>query len=116
MDQVYVYEVEDGRAASWTAEIAVQAESPASALRVLRDAGLRKSQFHGSARPTRTISCAEFSDATLGSLRIARRAFEDCGWEPWAPVPAGFALNWRDGEVRVHHPTGGSFRRPHDRG
>ncbi len=117
MHQVYVYAVEDGRAGAWTAELAVRAESPAAAFRRLRDAGLRKRQFYGSARPARSASPADFPDVVLGPLGMARRALEDDGWEPWVPIPAGFAVNWREsGDVQLHHPVGGGFRRDQDRG
>jgi hypothetical protein len=115
VDQVYVYMVEDGRTGSWTAELAVLAPSPASAFRILRDAGLRKAQFHGSTRPSRTASPAEFEHGAFEPRRIARRALEDGGWEAWAPVPGGFSVNWRDsGDVQLHHPIGGSFRQTSD--
>ncbi|WP_425956777.1 hypothetical protein [Xylanimonas sp. McL0601] len=111
-DQVFVYSVEDGRASGWVARIAVRAESPAAALRMLRDAGLRKSQVHGNTRPSGSMSLAEFGEETLGPRRISRSALDDGGCTPWAPVPAGFLLNWRDsGQVQLHDPIGGSYRR-----
>ncbi|GAA1993547.1 hypothetical protein GCM10009718_34080 [Isoptericola halotolerans] len=111
-----MYTVEDGRAECWRAEIAVHADSPASAFRTLRDAGLRKSQFDGSTRPTRVTPRAEFDDDLFGVRGIARRQSEDEGWEPWAAVPEGFCLNWRDsGAVGLHNPIGGGFRRAHPR-
>lgn len=112
MDQVYVYTVEDGCAGSWAAELAVRAAIPADALRILREAGLRKAQLQGSTRPSRSMSVAEFGHEAFGSRGIARRVFEDDGWQPWAMVPAGFSLNWRDSaDAQLHNPIDGSFRR-----
>jgi hypothetical protein len=112
VDQIFVYAVEDGRAECWTVELAVRALRQADAFRTLRDGGLRKSQFLGSTRPSRSMSLAELDDETLGPGGIARREFEPEGWTPWVPVPLGFTLDWRDsGQVKLHNPIGDSCRR-----
>jgi hypothetical protein len=99
VDQVFVFEVEDSRASGWSAEIAVRARRPAEAFRILRDAGLRKSQFTRGIRPTWSMSPDELGDL-LSARGMARRLLDDEGWTPWSAVEDGLALNWRDAPRR----------------
>lgn len=110
--QIFVFEVEDGRAGGWLTELAVRAGSPAEAYRTLRDGGLRKSQFTAGSRPS-TASLEDLGCVDLGPRGVAMRSYEDGGWTPWTPVPVGYSLNWRDsGDVRLRTPVAGSYRRP----
>ncbi len=82
------------------------------AYRILREGGLRKSQLVEGSRPS-TTSFEDLGCVDLGPRGIARRSYEDGGWTPWAPVPVGCSLNWRDsGDVRLGQPTAGGYRRP----
>lgn len=113
MAQIFVYSVEDGRADCWESEIAVRSDTAGAALRRLRQFGLRKNQIRNDGCPVQALLFDALDDATLGPLGLARRCYNDGGWTPWAPVPEGFPLNWRDsGEVRVGGGVGGSYRRP----
>lgn len=115
MEQIFVYQVEDARADCWTSELAVKAASAGAALRILRQEGVRKSQFKKDGRPDYTLSLEEFNLAMLGPQGIARRTMEDSGWSAWTPVTDECPLNWR-GTVTVGGGIGGAFRRPKSTG
>ncbi|HEY3001887.1 MAG TPA: hypothetical protein VGJ44_06020, partial [Kribbellaceae bacterium] len=58
MTEVFIFEVEDIDAETWTAEVAVAAQTRQEAYKRLRDAGLHKKQFRSAGRPVRTESLA----------------------------------------------------------
>lgn len=92
---MYVFDVEDADAESWSAEIAVTAMKPAEASRRARAAGLHKKQIRNGARPVRVVSVSELPEIESSASGIVRRRLDDAGWTAWAPVPVDDSLNWR---------------------
>lgn len=95
MSPVYVFEIEDADADSWSAEAAVVADTPAGAARRIRAAGLHKRQIRNDGRPTRVAETAEIPAAEDAASGIARRRSDDAGWTAWEVLPDGVSLNWR---------------------
>ncbi|MFC8596951.1 hypothetical protein [Isoptericola sp. NPDC057191] len=94
MDQIFVFAVEDAEAACWRAELGVVAPDKAAAVRRLREAGVRKSQFRNGLRPDRVMGLSEIALAGLRSGAVVRRRDDD-GWTPWEVVASDRTLNWR---------------------
>ena len=110
MDQVYVFDVEDADAGSWTAEVAVVASKSADATRRIRAAGLHKKQIRNDARPVRVIGLAEVLRIDESPTRIVRRRREDAGWTEWEPLAGDTSLNWRVSGDAVVQTTGSGHR------
>jgi hypothetical protein len=105
MAKVFVYEVEDIDAASWTVEVAVAARTRQEAYRRIRDAGLHKKQIHNDGVPTRTEPLADWDVLSRKPGTILRRRFDDSGWSDWEPVQEGVSLDWRiSGHAKRAHP------------
>lgn len=110
MGPVYVYDVEDADADSWSAEVAVAATTPAEASRRVRAAGLHKKQIRNGARPVRVVSVSELPEIESSASGIVRRRLDDAGWTAWASIPVDDSLNWRlSGDAAVQ--TRGSGHR-----
>lgn len=102
MTQVFVFEIEDADADSWTAEVALVADSPAAAARQLKDRGLHKKQIRRQARPVRTMSTSEFGTLFDVPGVLVRRRLHDSGWSPWTVTSDEVSLSWRvSGTARV---------------
>jgi hypothetical protein len=110
MIQVYVFDVEDADAGTWTSEVAVVASKPAEAARRIRAAGLHKKQIRNDARPTRVVGLAEVIGIDESPTRIVRRRREDDGWTEWEPVAAETSLNWRVSGDAVVQTRGSGHR------
>lgn len=95
MQSVYVFNVEDADADSWSAEVAVAATKPAEASRRVRAAGLHKKQIRNDARPVRVLSVSEIPEIESSVSGIIRRRLDDAGWTAWTSVPVDESLNWR---------------------
>ena len=96
MATVYVFEVEDSAADSWTSQMAVIAESQSAGGRSLRDAGLHKKQIQNQGRP---VSSAPTGVEPFGSLTpggFMRRRLNDSGWSDWELLTPDQPLNWKD--------------------
>lgn len=85
MESVYVFDVEDADADSWSAEVAVSATKPEEASRRIRASGLHKKQIRNDARPVRVVSVSvpEVEASVSGAVR---RRLDDSGWTAWSSV------------------------------
>ncbi|WP_298457902.1 hypothetical protein [uncultured Cellulomonas sp.] len=110
MEQVYVFEVEDADAGSWTAEVAVAASKPVEATRRIRAAGLHKKQIRNDARPVRVVGPAEVRGIDKSPTGIVRRRREDAGWTEWEPLAADTSLNWRVSGAATAQTRGSGHR------
>ena len=90
MPSVFVYEVSDRDADSWTAELAVLAETPQDALKKLRAAGLHKNQLTG--KPAYALDRQDVGDLLDAPGGIVRRRLQDSGWSQWQAVSTGGLL------------------------
>jgi hypothetical protein len=92
MAEVFVYRIQDVDSDSWTAEMALVADSRQEAFGRLRAGGLHKTQFYNDGRPVETMELAVFDGQFPGPEAILRRRENDSGWTAWEAVPS---LDWR---------------------
>jgi len=85
--QVFVFLVEDAGALAWRSELAIVAADRSSALRRLRDRGLRKRDLVDlGGRPDRTLSLGEAD--WLVERHLVWRRRDDDGWTSWNALSA----------------------------
>lgn len=110
MDSVYVVEVEDVDADSWSAEVAVIAFTPAEANKRIRASGLHKKQIRNDGQPVRIVSPSELPAIETSSSGIVRRRSNDDGWTAWTAVPVDASLNWRVSGDAIARTRGSGHR------
>ena len=90
-----MYRVQDVDSDSWTAELALVAESRQEAFGRLKAGGLHKKQFDNAARPVEVLNRAAFEGQFPDEQAILRRRLNDSGWTAWEVAPSGQSLDWR---------------------